>query len=336
VGGRDDAALVSPAARFSVAPRACALAAVRLTHGSLGLVGRRSGINAWTENSRVVHATSPTADGTYTRREEVFGVFSHEPNAVRDPDTGEWALFYTAHIPAGASPAPHSPACNCTDGSTVTTGGSPCGGTGVEGGTYVSWSKSPDGPWTAPLHLFTADARQSDTNLAPVLLSGGRLVGIWRIWLGGSWPHLVTASNWKDPSTYHWGNSTPSKKSPLFPELGSNGSEDPALYLDKEGRFHALFHNMQPNGNRPATNLGHAYSADGTAWNYTGVCGNSSGVYTDGGAFAFSRRERPHPVFAKDGTTLVAVTNGVQYEDSTTKGKDAVFTFLQPVKVKSP
>ena len=172
MGGRDDAALVSPSARFSVAPRACALAAVRLTHGSLGLVGRRSGINAWTENSRVVHATSPTADGTYTRREEVFGVFSHEPNAVRDPDTGEWALFYTAHIPAGASPAPHSPACNCTDGSTVTTGGSPCGGTGVEGGTYVSWSKSPDGPWTAPLHLFTADARQSDTNLAPVLLSG--------------------------------------------------------------------------------------------------------------------------------------------------------------------
>ena len=67
------------------------------------------------------------------------------------------------------------------------------GGTSVEGGTYVSWAPSPDGPWTPPLHLFTADARQSDTNLAPVLLPGGKLVGIWRIWLGSSWPHLVTA-----------------------------------------------------------------------------------------------------------------------------------------------
>ena len=37
-------------------------------------------------------------------------------------------------------------------------------------------------------------------------------------------------------------------------------------------------------------------------------------------------------VFAKDGTTLVAVANGVQYEESTTKGHDAVFTFLQPAK----
>ena len=90
---------------------------------------------------------------------------------------------------------------------------------------------------------------------------------------------------------------------------------------------------MQPDGNRPATNLGHAFSANGTSWQYTGVCGNSSGRYTDDTAFAFSRRERPHPVFAADGTTLVAVTNGVQYEDSTTKGRDAVFTFLQPVKV---
>ena len=35
------------------------------------------------------------------------------------------------------------------------------------------------------------------------------------------------------------------------------------------------------------------------------------------------------------GTTLVAVTNGVQYEDSTTAGVDAVFTFLQPVKTST-
>ena len=269
----------------------------------------------------------------------MLGVFSHEPNAVRDPTTGEWALFYTAHIPSNATPAPHSPPCNCTDGSTT----APCGGTGVEGATYVSWAKDPAGPWTAPLLLISTDARQSDTNLAPVILRNGSLVGIWRIWAGGSWPHLVTAANWKEPATYVFHNcSHPSSprssgegKSCLFPELRSAGTEDPAVYMDAKGRFHGLFHNMQPQGNAPGTNLGHAYSEDGIQWFYSGVAGNSSGVYTDGSAFTFSRRERPHPVFGPDGTTIVALTNGVQYKDSTTKGGDAVFTFLQPVQTSA-
>ena len=52
------------------------------------------GINAWTENSRIVHATAPTATGTYTRREQVFGVFSHEPAATRAP-SGEFVIYFT-------------------------------------------------------------------------------------------------------------------------------------------------------------------------------------------------------------------------------------------------
>ena len=38
------------------------------------------------------------------------------------------------------------------------------------------------------------------------------------------------------------------------------------------------------------------------------------------------RSHVPHPVFAPDGTTMVAVTNSVQYKDATTKAGDAVFT----------
>ena len=117
----------------------------------------------------------------------------------------------------------------------------------------------------------------------------------------------------------------------LFPELRPHGTEDPAVYLDAKGRFHALFHNMQPDGNSPATNLGRAFSENGLNWTYSGVAGNSSGTYADGSGFSFSRRERPHAVFAADGTTLVAVTNGVAYKDASTAASDAVFTFLQPV-----
>ena len=42
------------------------------------------------------------------------------------------------------------------------------------------------------------------------------------------------------------------------------------------------------------------------------------------------RSHVPHPVFAPDGTTMVAVTNSLQYKDATTKAGDAVFT-VQPV-----
>ena len=60
-----------------------------------------------------MRATSQSASGAYTRAAdadgtgEVVGVFSHEPNAVRDPTTGEWALFFTYKRPSTR------PVCNC-------------------------------------------------------------------------------------------------------------------------------------------------------------------------------------------------------------------------------
>ena len=287
------------------------------------------GIACWTENSHVVRATSATADGTYERVAEsggeVFPVFSHEPNAVRDPSTGEWALFFTMKSPSGRR------VCNCSDGSSLPG----CGSGGGEGPTVVSWAPAPEGPWSPPLKLLDMGGREPDTNLAPVILPNGSLVGIWRTWgdsscphvHGGSCPHLVTASHWKNASTYVF------RSDALFPELGTRGSEDPALYLDAHGRFHALFHNMDPCPDYPCPEVagGHAFSADGVVWIYTGVAYNSTGYYTDGTRFSFGRRERPHPVMAADGYTIVALTTGVNYADKSTAHGDATFTFLQPV-----
>ena len=56
--------------------------------------------------------------------------------------------------------------------------------------------------------------------------------------------------------------------------------------------------------------------------------------YDDGSTFSFERRERPHLVFAEDGFTIVGLTTGVAYTDSTTQGSDACFTFLQPVRTE--
>ena len=88
----------------------------------LALTGARSlfasrcscGIDAWTTNSHVVHATSKHAGGPYVRQEEVWPRFAHEPNVVRAP-TGEWVMTFVAW-PVGTKP---SAACNCTDGNTL-------------------------------------------------------------------------------------------------------------------------------------------------------------------------------------------------------------------------
>jgi hypothetical protein len=65
------------------------------------------GIDSWTTNSHVIHATS--TDGAHFQRsfngtttpkstgtagtDEVWPAFSHEPNVVRAP-TGEWVMYF--------------------------------------------------------------------------------------------------------------------------------------------------------------------------------------------------------------------------------------------------
>ena len=138
----------------------------------------------------------------------------------------------------------------------------------------------------------------------------------------------MTAADYKNASSYVF------HREQMFPKLADKGSEDPAVYRDAKGRYHALFHNMFPCPNYPCPEVAgaHAFSEDGVRWNYTGVAWDSTGHYNDGTPFAFFRRERPHPVMAADGTTIVALSTGVEYRDKTTAGTDATFTFLQPVQ----
>jgi hypothetical protein len=75
-----------------------------------------------------------------------------------------------------------------------------------------------------------------DTNLAVAIKPDNSVVGIWRKCENTAdpqcsadcctFPHLLTASNWKDPSTYY-----PHSDKELFPEVKAYGSEDPMLWL---------------------------------------------------------------------------------------------------------
>eukprot|EP00935_MAST-01C_sp_MAST-1C-sp1_P000992 g992.t1 len=260
------------------------------------------GIDSWTTNSHVIHATS--TDGIhFTRKEEVWPAFSHEPNVIRAP-TGEWVMYWTAL----AKGQPKPPVCNqCHDG--VTPAAAQCvhaaGGTGP---TYMSVAKSPDGPWSTPQMLFESERKQTnmDTNLAVVILKNGSAVGIGRTGGGptGIIAHLVTAGDWKDPSSY-----TGRWRTMLFPNttiMPDAGVEDPHVYgPDRNGIIHAVFHNqIQADDERLCG--GHAYTTPEsgyTEWVFTGTSWSNRVEFKDSGyTYTFSRRERPHVIFGDKGT----------------------------------
>jgi len=56
----------------------------------------------------------------------------------------------------------------------------------------------------------------------------------------------------------------------------------------------------------------HAYSKDGIKWRYTGQAYTARASYDDGTSLTYPYCDRPHLVFDKDGTTPLALTNGVK------------------------
>lgn len=275
------------------------------------------GINAWRTNSHVIHATAPAPGGPWTRLEEVWPAFAHEPDVVRGP-RGEWVMVWSAfELPNAASDR----CTNCTSGSTSPVQpNNPVYHKGGCGPLYIhpfkqmiSTAGAPGGPWSTPVEI-TALSRPWDWNTALTIARDGSAVALVRS--GIVW----AAQNYTDPASW----ALAAGGAPL-PD-GDN-TEDPHIYMDAHGRYHALFHAMDPNDD-PAFCGAHAFSIDGVAWTYSGWAYGNNATYTDGEVHTFSRRERPHMLFAPDGTTPLALSTGVQYAGGY---GDAVFTLVQPI-----
>ncbi|KAJ9458709.1 hypothetical protein DIPPA_16875 [Diplonema papillatum] len=263
------------------------------------------GLDTWASNSRIMHAVSDTLEGPYEAREELFPPFSHEPDVKRAPD-GTYAMFFTQRVPSNFT------ACaSCTNGSTPQS----CALFPAHPDTdptKLSTSPGLNGPWSAPVTVM--ENTFSDANLSPLISNGSALLGLWRTFLqpnaskGYSRIHTVTASDYKNPATYRY--STSYADSPDLFNLGGP-TEDPFLYTDRNGKYHALFHNMY--GCMPCG--GHAYSDDGEHWTYTGgdaygdvLKQTVAGVTYDN---KVNRRERPHLVFDPETNDPILLTTGV-------------------------
>ena len=295
------------------------------------------GLHAWACNSQVIHATARSLEEPFVGAGVVQPRFAHEHVVVRAPSTGEWVMYFTGCDPLAINGSQHScspvfdgdgAAANCTglgDGSTP-------GNAGMKripasfDHTWMSWAKAPAGPWSAPVMVLAAE--QIDSNLSPVIAKDNSLLGLWRgglnkTFASNSMQRIITAKDWRDPTSY-----TP-EMIDLFPAVRS--TEDPFVYLDEDGHYHAVFHHACP---KSCVCGGHAYSLDGREWHYPYINGSAyfeNVTLMSGQTLEFRQRERPHLVFAPDGVTPLALTNGAGV-DGNGKFGDATWTFLQPLR----
>jgi hypothetical protein len=272
------------------------------------------GIEAWTRNSRVIVASADNISAPFRFEKELFGVFSHEPAAVRAP-TGEYVLYFTTTtlgcgaygqcVPDSICPGmgngstcnPGGPSCwtQCHDGSTP----SLCFANKVDASplcrypTYMAYASHPLGPFSKPLMVYNGTDGQfpnsphppatGDTNFAGVILEDGSLVGMWkgdlkggRRWSLASYLYSVYASDWRQPSTYRWPYTT--KANNIFPELVP-GNETRTCEIEDPTLFYdrtkGVIHAVVHNWESG----GHAASTDrGKSWRwYGGNCSAADG-----------------------------------------------------------
>lgn len=305
------------------------------------------GMHTWTTNSQTIRASSSTATGLYKREALQFPIWSHEAAVTRGP-AGEYVAFFSYN----PNPGPSRPVCKlCTDGSTNPVCKKKLGRPFIEvtDPTYMSWSATADGKWSEPVLVLgptiVKGMTPMDTNMAVVINKDGSVTGMWRDHhpTGKSVPHLVTATNFKDPATYKFSMadllfgkkeddssvSSTSSRRRSKPSANPGGLEDMFLWVDARGHYHAVFHQMY----KCETCTAHACSEDGTTWKYTGTAATADTVYTDGTKETFGHSERPHILFDKDGTTPVALTNGVKVQGLS--NDDLAFTLMRPLRQKS-
>ena len=244
-------------------------------------------------------------DSEYVEVDVIHPHFAHEPDTTIGPN-GELVLYYIA---ANVS----YPECECKDGSTPPNS---CNQSLIDFTQFMQYSENGNvnGPWTKEI-IFGRNNPLDDPNLAGVITENGTFIGLARDWENGySSVYLVQSEDWKDGDKYKI-----DMNKQLFPQLNGGGTEDPFLYFDCDGNYHAIFNNQSPSWIISVCG-GHAFSKDGINWIYTGAAFGNFVEFNDGTSFTFSRRERPHFVFDNDQCTPIALTNG------------ATYTLLQPLK----
>ena len=296
--------------------------------------GNFCGLDTWTSHSRIVHATSKTPLGPYTRRDVALKQEAHNASPMRGKD-GKWYIF---HIGTASG----QPVSNCSEPWAATTGGGEGGAGAGAGEKYIkneNENPSNDGLATTWSHPSTSSASASSLSSSSFLHSADSPEGPWTpmpgIRCNNPAPLQHTNGTWfvgcndggfqllRNEGGLGSGKWVHVLTMKFPPSWGGGGSpyvrcEDPYLYMNARG-WHFLSHNydyrdgwpQNPNATLPVLVAGHGYSEDGINWHFGEVPPyNSWADYADGSRKMFATMERPHLVFDAHGNPT-HLLNGV-------------------------
>ena len=304
------------------------------------------GLNYWAMNSQVIRATSDNPLGPYTYQQVILPVFAHDANVMEAP-TGEIVLLVTAR--KGVRPY------NCNNVNTTTNNASPPpsfqNSTTPPKDSYMLWAPQPEGPWSEPVLVLnstiwnadywnvTGRVAHCDSNLNGIINDDGSFLGLWRKCETLNLltiPHRLTATDWKNASTYQ------PHLQPLFVLAGS-GAEDPTniwtTTINGLTAYHAIFHDEQATRcmlGQCSANGRHAFSLDGKSWRYASRNAYSKSVEfwnptnNSTETLSLDTRARPHVVLDRPTGSLLALSTGV--EANKPEVSDYVYTLVQPLR----
>ena len=278
-------------------------------------------LGQWRTNSAVVLAEADDPLGPFEYVMDVVRPWAHNPQVILAPDDDLGAVYALYALGDGV---PLSPEKNCSGGATAADG--PRGAEPAAGQRNLSlanftihFATSPTGPWQA--HVASIEdwpsnwdyGARGNWNPAPMVHPTDGRVYLMAHTSPTAFDGeaIIVAETWRGPYTV-FSSSTSS-------EWGGSvkHNEDPFLWVDARGHWHALYHAM---GGDPG---GHAYSRDGIRWsNVSAAYGKSRPV---GAGTVGYGAERPKLLFDEGGAPTHLYNGG---------SKADAFTIVSPLAVR--
>lgn len=249
------------------------------------------GLGTWRTNSQVAVATADTPTGPYKRLATAAPPWTHNPQVIVTPTTPPTFVLFTL-----GNGTVHAPLSNCTGESHLPTNFDSFGADALEIGLWSSASLH--GPWTRhPIDFVDMPASESFTNPAPVMLPDGKVRVLIDIAANNGVKTVYEADTWQGPYKRISKGTIPCRWHRF-----KWCAEDPFMYQDHRGHWHALFHQFDVSpGPTPFWAGGHAFSEDGLTWSNITQAYNTTVITDDGKTYYAGRRERPKMLFDASG-----------------------------------
>ena len=299
-------------------------------------------------NSMVVRAQSTTGSpaGPYSRPESGSGhggvvraAFAHNPTAVGPTPDGYYLVYSIGGAAAGdAGPNPRKWLLDCGAALPACAEADQCRAHGTpasNGQVVLSYSRDPvRGPWShrvvLPIggHGTTPPDSQSAWNCKhnnPSAVLHPQTGAVTLMYHGSACDKSLKGERLGLADAAHWNDTTYVKRvgPPIIaPENGTGSHEDPFLWRDSRGNWHALTHN-QGSGNRCGSgDAGHScgahlFSRDSRSWRISKQAAYTPAVAlkSNGSTVTMGTRQRPQLVFSGDGLQRpLLLFNGASFE----------------------